>query len=89
MAATRVILGAHSINQVLFGSLLGYWFAIVVLMELKPRFRALLVHIRTSDLYCFDGEYEVKTISTPKIMIFFVLFFALLFGSAIGVIAYD
>lgn len=89
MAATRVILGAHSINQVLFGSLLGYWFAIVVLMELKPRFRTLLVNIRTSDLYCFDGEREVKTITTPKIMIFFVLFFVLLFGSAMGVIAYD
>lgn len=89
MAATRVILGAHSINQVLFGSLLGYWFAIVVLMELKPRFNSLLVHIRTSDLYCFDGEHEVKTITTPKIMIFFVLLFVLLFGSAMGVIAYD
>ena len=36
MVFSRLVLGAHSINQVLYGSLLGYWTCAFVIVFLRP-----------------------------------------------------
>lgn len=36
MIFSRLVLGVHSINQVLYGSLLGYWTASFVILQLRP-----------------------------------------------------
>jgi len=41
---SRVALGAHSINQVLYGTLLGSWLAFAMFYYLRP---FLQVHIRS------------------------------------------
>jgi hypothetical protein len=69
--------------------LLGFWFAAVVLLELKPRFKLLLEHIRSPDKLMYDGEMYVHALPSKHILMFFGAMFVILMGSTLGMLAID
>ena len=53
MVFSRLVLGAHSLNQVLYGSLLGYWTVSFIISFLRP---FLLSHIKKVVSKILDPE---------------------------------
>lgn len=67
MVFSRLVLGVHAINQVLYGSLLGYWTFIFVHLYLRP---FLMVHIKR----ILDREPTNKLVKYWVLMAFLIFF---------------
>lgn len=68
LALSRVYLGEHSYNQVLFGSSLGITLAFIMHFKVKPIVKRLPVYLKLSSPTISIGLISVLTLVVPIIV---------------------
>ena len=82
MLLSRLYLGAHAINQVLFGTLIGIWTAVWALIILRPKFEFFMYNLKKpkekDEKDGLNFSHKIIIITVTALSLFSILFMSII-----------